>query len=333
MDTERLHRDALIIDAAAPLLRNRRYTDHYIAGGVDVLVPTVCTNENASQALATIAGWHAYIPGDDRLKLVSSVAEIIEAKKTGKAAVILHAQGADLLENKVDFVDVFKALGVGIMQFTYNEKNRLGDGAGERTDAGLSVFGIKVVERCNAVGIVIDGSHTGSRTTLDAMENSSKPVVFSHANPKGVHDTARNITDEQIKACAATGGVIGAVGYPAFVSDAARPSLDQFIDHIAYVADLVGIEHVSLGIDYFEGQAGVADDERAIKEYEGRIAEGRWRRSDYPPPPYYYPEGIETPDKLGNLTTGLIKRGFSEEDIRALLGGNWMRVLKACWGA
>lgn len=333
MDTERLHSDALIIDAAAPLLRNRRYIDHYIAGGVDVLVPTVCTNDNASQALATIAGWHAHIPGDDRLKLVSSVAEIIEAKKTGKAAVILHAQGADLLENKVDFVDVFKALGVGIMQFTYNEKNRLGDGAGERTNAGLSVFGIKVVERCNAVGIVIDGSHTGSRTTLDAMENSSKPIVFSHANPKGVHDTARNITDEQIKACAATGGVIGAVGYPAFVSDAARPSLDQFIDHIAYVADLVGIEHVSLGIDYFEGQAGVADDERAIKEYEGRIAEGRWRRSDYPPPPYYYPEGIETPDKLGNLTTGLIKRGFSEDDIRALLGGNWMRVLKACWGA
>ncbi|MBO6520482.1 MAG: membrane dipeptidase [Rhodospirillales bacterium] len=332
MDAEALHKNALVMDAAAPLLRDRRYIDHYIAGGVDVLVPTVCTNDTASQALATIAGWHAHLSRDDRLVLVSSVAEIQAAKDAGKTAVILHAQGADLLENKVDFVDAFKALGVGIMQFTYNEKNRLGDGAGERTDAGLSIFGVKVVGRCNDVGIVIDGSHTGSRTTLDAMEHSSKPVVFSHANPKGVHDTARNITDEQIKSCAATGGVIGAVGYPAFVSADPRPTIDQFIDHIAYVADLVGIEHVSLGIDYFLGQAGIADDERAIKEYEGRIAEGRWRREDYPPPPYYYPEGIETPDKLANLTAALVRRGFTETDIRAVLGGNWMRVLDVCWG-
>jgi len=333
MDAEALHKDAIVMDAAAPLLREYRYIDDYIAGGVDILVPTVCTNDNAAAALATIAGWHDHVRGDARLSFVSSVADILAAKKTGQTAVILHAQGADLLENNVQLVDAFKALGVGIMQLAYNEKNRLGDGAGERTDAGLSIFGVKVVNRCNEVGIVVDGSHTGNRTTLDAIEISAKPFVFSHANPKGVFDTARNITDEQIKACAATGGVIGAVGYPAFVSASERPNLDQYIDHIAYVADLVGIAHVSLGVDYFLGHAGIADDARAIREYEGRINVGRWRRSDYPPPPYYYPEGIETPDKLGNLTAALLRRGFAADDVRAVLGGNWMRVLTQCWGA
>ena len=332
MDQEELHKDALVIDAAAPLLRAHRYIDLYIAGGVDVLVPTICTNDNAAGALATIAGWHVRVREDDRLCFVASSDDIHAVKKAGKASVILHAQGADLLENNLHLIDAFKALNVGIMQLAYNEKNRLGDGAGERTDAGLSIFGVKVVERCNAVGIVVDGSHTGNRTTLDAMEVSTKPFVFSHANAKGVFDTARNITDEQIKAAAATGGVIGAVGYPAFVSDAARPTLDQYIDHIAYIADLVGIAHVSLGVDYFLGQAGIADDDRATQEYEGRITEGRWRREDYPPPPYYYPYGIETPDKLATLTAGLVHRGFSEDDIRAVLGENWMRVLGVCWG-
>ena len=213
------------------------------------------------------------------------------------------------------------------------KKNRLGDGAGERTDAGLSVFGLKAVERCNQIGIVVDCAHTGSRKSFDAMEVSEKPVVSSHANPKGAFDTARNISDEQIRSVAATGGLTGIVGYPAFLSAAQQPTLDCFIEHLSYVADLVGIEHVALGINYFLGQVGVADDAIATREYEGRIAEGRWRRADYPPPPYYYPKGIEMPEKLPILTTRLLERGYSETKIRAVLGENWMRVLAGCWDA
>lgn len=333
MTNSDLHADAIVFDAAAPLLRDHRFIENYLDGGVDVLMPTVATNDTSTQALRTIATWHKRVREDKRLQFVSSTTDIRENKSVGRTSVILHSQGADLIENDVNLLDTFKALGVGVMQLAYNEKNRLGDGAGERTDAGLSVFGLKAVERCNQIGIVVDCAHTGSRTSLDAMEVSEKPVVFSHANPKGAFDTARNITDEQIRSVAATGGLTGIVGYPAFLSAAQQPTLDCFIDHLSYVADLVGIEHVALGIDYFLGQVGVADDAVATKEYEGRIAEGRWRRSDYPPPPYYYPKGIEMPERLPNLTIRLLERGYSETEIRAVLGENWMRVLSACWDA
>jgi membrane dipeptidase len=267
------------------------------------------------------------------LQFVSSTTDIRENKSVGRTSVILHSQGVDLIENDVNLLDTFKALGVGVMQLAYNEKNRLGDGAGERTDAGLSVFGLKATERCNQIGIVVDCAHTGSRTSLDAMEVSEKPVVFSHANPKGAFDTACDIKDEQTRSVAATGGLTGIVRYPAFLSAAQQPTLDCFIDHLSYVADLVGIEHVALGIDYFLGQVGVADDAVATKEYEGRIAEGRWRRSDYPPPPYYYSKDIEMPERLPNLTIRLLERGHSETEIRAVLCENWMHVLSACWDA
>ena len=328
-----LHADAIVFDAGAPLLRDHQFIENYLDGGVDVLMPTLATNDTSTQVLRKIATWHKRVREDKRLQFVSSTTDIRENKSVGRTSVILHSQGADLIENDVNLLDTFRALGVGVMQLAYNEKNRLGDGVGERTDAGLSVFGLKAVERCIQIGIVVDCAHTGSHTSLDAMEVSEKPVVFSHANPKGAFDTAYNIRDEQIRSVAAIGGLTGIVGYPAFLSAAQQQTLDCFIDHLSYVTDLVGIEHVALGIDYFLGQIGVADDAAATKEYEGRIAAGRWRRSYYPPPPYYYPKDIEMPERLPNLTIQLLERGYSETEIRAVLGENWMRVLSACWDA
>src|SRR5690606_23579948 len=142
----------------------------------------------------------------------------------------------DPVEDDLHLLDTYKALGVGVIQLTYNVRNRLGDGASEETDAGLSHFGIAFVRRCNELGIIVDCSHTGARTTLDAIEVSSQPVIFSHANARAVHPSNRNITDEQIRALAAKGGVIGVVGFPGFVSHMARPSLDRFIDHIDHIA-------------------------------------------------------------------------------------------------
>jgi membrane dipeptidase len=146
-----------------------------------------------------------------------------------------------------------------------------------------------------------------------------------------VHPGPRNVCGELMDALAASGGVIGMAGFPGMVSGSSKPSLDQLIAHIDATVERVGIDHVALGLDYYTGQAGVVSDEVALRGYHEAIQAGIWTTA-YPPPPHYYPAGIETPRTLPNLTGRLLERGYLEADIRKLLGENWMRVMRAVWG-
>ena len=327
-----LHSEAIVIDAVCPLLSNKSYLEWYKEGGATAVAPTVASGENAGEALRAVGGWLRFVRNRDDLLLVRQAGDIERAKQAGKLGIFLHFQGTDPLENDIDLVDAFKAAGVGIIQLTYNVKNRVGDGGSERTDSGLSYFGLEFVKRCNEVGVIVDCSHTGYRTTMDAIEASTKPVVFSHANAKAVAASPRNIADDQIKAVAATGGLVGIVGFPSFVADSTAPTLDQFIDHIDYDVNLVGIDHVGLGIDYYLGQHLVADEEAARRVYDDMIVTGRWRPEAYPPPPHRFPRGIETPRTLPALTARLLERGYKPDDVKKILGGNWMRVFREIWG-
>lgn len=331
MEPLSLHREAVFIDATCPLAREWRHLEAYRRGGCTAIAPTVGGFMGAAQTLGDLGRWLGEIKRRDDLLQVKHADDIATAKKTGRLGLIFHFQGTEPIETDLDLADSYKEIGVGVIQLTYNVKNRVGDGCEERTDAGLSRFGIKLIERLNRARIIVDCSHTGYRTTMDAMHASSAPVIFSHANAYAVHPSPRNIKDDQMRAVAATGGVIGVVGFPAFVSAKPRPTLDDLIDHAAYYADKIGINHVGIGIDYFLGQHGVADDAEARRTYDTLVAAGRWS-DGYPPPPYYYPEGVETPDKLANLTVRLAARGFSEADIRKVLGENWLRVYRAVWG-
>jgi membrane dipeptidase len=331
MDATALHRDAIVIDATCPLVMQRRHLELYQQGGCTAIAPTVGGWDGAAQTLGDLGRWHGLIARRSDLMLVRRADDVAAAKQSGRLGLMLHFQGTEPIEADLDLVDAYKALGVGVIQLTYNVKNRVGDGCEERTDAGLSKFGLKLVERLNRAKVIVDCSHTGYRTTLDAIHASAAPVIFSHANAFAVHPSPRNIQPDQAKAIAATGGVIGVVGYPAFVAAAVRPTLDQMLDHVAYYADLIGIDHVGIGIDYFTGQHGIADQAEAKRGYDALVASGRWSDA-YPPPPYYFPQGIETPDKLANLTSALVRRGFSETDTRKVLGENWVRVYRAVWG-
>lgn len=333
MRAEDLHRDAIIIDATCPLARMTSYIDWWREGGATAIAPTVTgMNGNARSGFAMIGGWLRYARGRDDTLIVRKACDIEEAKRLGKLGLILHCQGTAIVEDELDLLDAYQAAGLRIVQLCYNRKNLVGDGAGERTDSGLSHFGVKLIERLNALNLIVDCSHTGHRTSMDAVAMSAAPVIISHANARAVHDNARNIEDELIKAVAASGGVIGTVGFPYFLTGAGQPSLDRFIDDIAYKADLVGIAHVGLGIDYYEGQHPVEDDAVARSRYETRIADGTWRPEEYPPPPYKYPSGIDTPRTLSRLTARLLERGFSEQDVRQILGLNWLRVYRQVWG-
>jgi membrane dipeptidase len=332
-DAQKLHDEAIVIDAVCPLLWEHRHIELYRRGGATAVAPTVGGMENAETAMRKVGRWVRYVREGSNLTLIRSAADITEAKRNKRLGIILHFQGTDPLEDDLELIDAYKALGVGMIQLTYNVKNRVGDGCEERTDAGLSRFGLNVVKRLNEARIVVDCSHTGYRTTMEAIEASTRPTVFSHAGALGVHPSPRNIKDEQIKAVAATGGLVGAVGFPAFVADGSRPTLDQFIAHIDYMVELVGIDHVALGIDYFTGQHPIASDTAAAALYKSLVDEGRWSPKAYPPPPYYYPTGIETPEGLPNLTRRLLERGYKEEDVLKIMGGNWVRVFREVWGA
>ena len=332
LDHERIHDEAIVIDAVSPLAMRRQYIDWYIEGGATATAPTIAVFEGAGPTLRILGDWIRAIDADPRLTLVKRAADFAAAKADGKFGVLFHFQGTGPIEDDLNLIDAYKALGVGMIQLAYNIKNSVGDGCEERTDAGLSYFGLQVVERLNEARVVVDCTHTGYRTTMDAIEASTRPVVFSHSNPKAVKESARNIRDEQIKAAAATGGLIGMVGFPAFVSASPRPTLDEFIDHIDYVVKLVGDDHVGLGIDYYWIQAAFTEIEEATRLYEEFVSAGKWRPDSYPPPPIHYVDGIETPCDLRNLTRRLLERGYSEEATKKILGGNWVRVFREVWG-
>lgn len=332
-ESQRVHEEAIFIDAVSPLANtNPELLDWWIEGGVTAVAPTVGGAERAGDTVANLGRWNRIIQSDDRLRLITKGADIESAKADGKLGIIYHFQGTTPVEDNLDLLSAYKRLGVGMIQLAYNVKNPVGDGCEERTDAGLSNFGIDLIKRMNEERIIVDCSHTGYQTTMDAINASTVPVVFSHANVKAIKDSPRNIKDDQIQAVAETGGLVGMVGFPAFVDDSPKPTLDSFIDHIAYIANLVGADHVALGLDYFHGQMGVASDEEARESYDALIASGRWRPEAYTPPPYWYPEGIETPQTFPVLTSRLLERGFSEEEVKKIVGGNWVRVFKSVWG-
>lgn len=329
-----LHSDSIVIDATCPLASFGKWYDSWIKGGATAIAPTVShTTLDTLTSFKKTADWLCNISNDDRLILIETADQILEAKEKKKMGIIMAFQTTIPFCTDLNLVSAFKKLGIRIVLMAYNQRNFVGDGCTEPTNIGLSIFGKKLVRELNKQGILIDVAHTGYKTAMESIEYSEKPVVFTHSNPRSVYDNPRNIPDELIKAIAQKNGVIGMNGYPAFLSESNRPSMDLFLKHMQYIIDLVGIDYVGLGLDYYEYQAGVASDADAKKMYDWLIASGTWSRNAYPPPPWYYPEGIELPEKFPNLTASLIKKGFSDQDIKKILGLNFLRVFKTVWGA
>jgi len=326
------HRECIIIDAVCPLvMEDSKYLDWYREGGATVIAPTVGGWESAAPTLARVARWHRILRERDDLIFVRRATDAETAKQSDRLGIYLHLQGVDPIEDNLDLVDLYRALGVGVIQMAYNVRNRAGDGCEERTDGGLSRFGIRLVERLNQAHVIIDCSHTAARTAIEVIECSNAPVVLSHSNVFSVHPNVRNVSDDLIERIAGSGGVIGIAGFPSLVGSTATPCLDSYVSHIDAIVTRVGIDYVGLGIDYYWGQSGVSSDEDAIRSYNAAIEAGRWSAA-YPPPPHRYPAGIETPRTLPNLTFRLLERGYTEDEIRKLLGGNWLRVMRRVWG-
>lgn len=329
---EQIYKEAIVIDAVAPLASVGKEYERYVKGGFTAIGATIYpTGGYLPETIKGIEFYYKHFNNDDRLINVLKVDDIYRAKAENKLGIILAFQDTTHLQADLTMIEIYYKLGVRQMQLCYNKRNAAGDGCEEPGNAGLSRFGEAAIKEMNRLGILVDLSHTGYRTTMEAMEVSKKPVVFSHGNAKAVWDSPRNLTDEQVIKVAKMGGTVGVNGYPAFVSSSSKPKVNDLINHIDYYVNLVGIDHVAIGMDYYEQQAGVLDDAKAMEIYEDLIASGRWTSGVYPPPPYYYPEEIQLPEKFGNLVPALLARGYVESDIKKILGENFIRVLKEVW--
>src|SRR5438034_11553897 len=212
------------------------------------------------------------------------------------------------------------ALACGQVQLTYNTRNLIGDGCTERTDAGLSDFGMAVVRRLNELGMLIDLSHCGRQTTLDAAAVSTRPVACTHTAARALRDIPRNKRDDELLAVAATGGVVGVVAVPSFLTDKSQATLDDVLDHIDHIVDGIGVEHVGIGTD-----RGVSFETATREEYYAWLAPLGFKPEVNPPwPPGV--EGLACAADLPNLTEGLIRRGYDDDAIRSILGGNFLRL-------
>jgi membrane dipeptidase len=320
---EQVHEQALVIDA----LGGYGFA-HEAIRDAGIHATNVTLSMYASQGfdyvLSQIRRYYGLLEMDpDHLLLVEGSQDIVKAKQQGKLGIIFGLQNAVPVRD-VTLLPIFYKLGVRVIQLTYNEANAFGCGCMEPADTGLTSLGVQLVRAMNRLGILLDLSHTGYRTSRDAIEVSDGPVAFTHANPLALKDTPRNRPDDLICLVAQKGGTIGLTPYAAFCKSepGRRPTLDGFLDQIDYVVQLVGIDHVGIGTDKFEGKT------RAEHFLE---VQARYPKLIDTPFEQRHVEGFSRIRQFPRITEGLIKRGYADEDCAKILGGNFFRLFQRVW--
>jgi membrane dipeptidase len=259
---------------------------------------------------------------------VRTVADIDEARRSGRVGLVFGLEAATPIENEIDRLDVLYGLGLRQIGIAYSDANALGSGLAEARDGGLTLFGRRAVTRMNRLGLAIDVSHSSDRTALDVCEMSERPVLMTHAGARAVWDTARMKPDDVLRAIAATGGVIGMSAAPHTTLSAGHPrhSIESVMDHFRYCVDLVGIEHVAFGPDTLYGDH--VQLHRIFAHLLGIAQVTRGPAFE----PVAYVDGLENPtENFGNICGWLVQHGFDDDDIRAVIGGNIYRALRSIW--
>lgn len=263
--------------------------------------------------------------------IVRDVAGIQAAARAGRTALVLGAQNTDLLGGRIRFVERFAEMGVRVMQLTYNNQNSVGGSCYEAEDSGLARFGHEVVREMNAAGVLIDLSHVGSRTTLDAIKASREPVAITHANAASLIPHARNKSDEIIHALRDTGGVIGCAAYRNITGDHYCASIDNWCDMVRRTVEIAGIDHVGIGTDLCHNPTPA---------YYDWMRRGMWTRgADYGAGSAANagvpadPDWMRRVEQIGDIPAALARVGFSADEVSKITHGNWLRLYGAIFRA
>lgn len=342
---EALHRESIVIDASIVAfiesVGEDIWLDDVLKGGVTASNATVCMQRSMSEALRELSGYHAWAQKkSEKAMIVRRASDIEKAKKEGKHGVILGPQNSSFLEGNLSLLDTAWDWGIRIIQLSYSMRNEAADGCSENKDAGLSNFGVELVDAMNRKGVLIDLSHVGDTSTMEAIELSKDPVSFTHVcarastpmelSPYAVWSGGKTFlefaknrgrTDEALQACAEKRGVIGVT--PFFAKKAGKTTLtDDLMDQVDYVSNLVGSNHVGFGSDL---------------DFRNSVTRGAyiWKHPERIDVTYHTPMdktwGYGWLEHMPNLAKGLVARGYSDTEIRGILGGNFLSLFRRVW--
>lgn len=295
------------------------------ASGVTALHLTVARPfYTLQEALKSLYSYYTVIDdlGAQHIQIAMTAADIRRAKVMNRVAVILGLQNTTLIGHNLHLLTILARLGIRIMQLTYQNRNRVGSGCNDPLDQGLTPFGERVIAEMNRLGILIDLSHVGPQTTIEAIEQSKAPCAFTHTCAHALFPHIRNKTDTHLQALADKGGVIGVAAYSPFYHAHQRPTLEDYLNQIEYLVDVVGSAHVGIGLDLvFDRDPAY---HAAVKQrYPEVVTSYDWDT--------IYPVGLESITHIPRITRGLVTRGFSNQDVERIMGRNFLRLFARVW--
>ena len=320
-------KNQIIIDGLQYCNWNREIFEDLWRGGLTAVHATLVYWENTEESFKKIDKWNdLFIQHKDIICHAHNTRDIIEAKKNNKVAIIFGFQNSAPIANDIFLLEKFFSRGLRFMQLTYNNQTPLAGGCFEPNDSGVSRFGHAVIEEMNRLGMIVDLSHAGRQTCLDAIKFSSKPVAISHANPIFFHQSLRNIDDEVLKELAKKNGFIGLSLYPYHLNNHGDCTIEEFCEMIKKLINLIGIEHIGIGSDLCKNWP----DEVVMWMRNGKwtkktdYGESKDNSSGWPEQPSWFTKGSD----IKNIYQSLLKNGISEEDTFKIIGKNWLKFMK-----
>jgi microsomal dipeptidase-like Zn-dependent dipeptidase len=302
------------------------------AGGVDAVHVTITYHETFRETVLQIERWNRWFEQFPELIFQGrTAADVKLAQETGRTAIFFGSQNPSCIEDDIGLVEILHTLGLRFMQLTYNNQSLLATGCYEDDDAGLTRMGREVVAEMNRVGMVVDMSHSGERSTLEAIEHSTRPIAITHANPAQWHAALRNKSDTVLKALGETGGMLGFSVYPHHLKGGSDCTLQDFCEMIARTADLMGINQIGIGTDLCQDQPDSIVEWMRVGRWTKRIdyGEGSAAAPGFPEMPKWFADNRD----FGNIRAGLRAVGMSDADVDALMGENWLRFFETSFSA
>lgn len=293
-------------------------------GGVHGVHVTIAYHEMFRETVANVESWNRWFEQFPELIFHGRTGDDVRrAKKEGKTAIFFGFQNPSPIEDDIGLVEIWHSLGARFMQLTYNNQSLLATGCYEAEDPGVTRMGRQVIKEMNRVGLVVDMSHSADRSTLEAIEISERPIAITHANPAFWHPARRNKSDEILRALGQSGGMLGFSLYPHHLKDKSACSIESFCEMIARTADLMGMDNIGLGSDLCQDQPDSIVEWMRVGRWSKEIDYGEGSATDAGFPPM--PEWFQDNSDFDNIEAGLRQHGFSETDIAAIMGENWLR--------